>query len=65
MNYAVAYLVGILFLSTIYWIIRGKNHYTGPPLEGYGHSVGFFEPRKSNDEETSSKRNENLRSTLT
>lgn len=55
MNYAVAYLVGILVLSTLYWIIRGKKHYTGPPL--HGHSVaGFLEPRKSNDEEANSKR---------
>lgn len=57
MNYAVAYLVGILVLSTLYWIIRGKKHYTGPPLEGHVHSAaGVLDPRKSNDEEASAKR---------
>lgn len=33
MNYAVVYLVGILLISTIYWVIRGKKHYTGPRIE--------------------------------
>ena len=33
MNYAVVYLVAILFFSTLYWVVRGKKHYTGPRLE--------------------------------
>lgn len=33
MNYAVVYLVAILLLSSLYWVIRGKKHYTGPRLQ--------------------------------
>ena len=33
MNYAVVYLVAILLFSTLYWVIRGKEHYTGPRLQ--------------------------------
>ena len=33
MNYAVVVLVAILLFSTLYWMIRGKKHYTGPRLE--------------------------------
>ena len=33
MNYAVVYLVADLLFSTLYWVIRGKKHYTGPRLE--------------------------------
>nr|AQV04225.1 putative amino acid transporter [Alternaria oxytropis] len=30
MNYAIAYLAAILFFSMLYWVFRGKKHYTGP-----------------------------------
>ena len=30
MNYAVVYLIAVLLFSTLYWVIRGKKHYTGP-----------------------------------
>lgn len=33
MNYAIVYLVAILFFSMLYWVIRGKKHYTGPLIE--------------------------------
>ena len=33
MNYAVVYLVAILLFSSLYWVIRGRKHYTGPRLQ--------------------------------
>ncbi|KAK4500253.1 hypothetical protein PRZ48_008442 [Zasmidium cellare] len=33
MNYAVVYIVAILLFATLYWVVRGKEHYTGPRIE--------------------------------
>ena len=33
MNYAVVYIVAILLFATLYWVLRGKKHYTGPRIE--------------------------------
>lgn len=33
MNYAIVYLVGILFFSMIFWYATGRKYYTGPIVE--------------------------------
>lgn len=33
MNYAIVFLGGILFFSTLYWFIQGHKWYTGPLIE--------------------------------
>jgi hypothetical protein len=34
MNYNSVILVGIVFLTTVWWIIHGFKHYPGPKLIG-------------------------------
>jgi hypothetical protein len=33
MNYAIAYLGGILGFAGIYWAVKGRKFYTGPLIE--------------------------------
>ena len=61
MNYAVVYLVAILLLSMLYWVIRGKKHYTGPPL---GAKVNESDPSDRKSNEGFSSKHENPRSAL-
>lgn len=37
MNYAIVFLVFILFCALVYWWIRGKKFYTGPVIEAEVH----------------------------
>ncbi|KAK3712033.1 polyamine transporter tpo5 [Vermiconidia calcicola] len=37
MNYAIVYLAGFLFFSTVYWFVRGKRFYIGPLIEAEVH----------------------------
>ena len=48
MNYAIAYLGGILLFSTIYWFAQGKKFYTGPLIEAEIDSG--FEGERSSEE---------------
>ena len=48
MNYAIVYLGGILFFSTLYWIVRGKKFYTGRLIEAEVHE-GESLDRSSDD----------------
>jgi hypothetical protein len=33
MNFAIVFLGAILVASAVYWVVRGKNFYTGPLIE--------------------------------
>ena len=50
MNYAIAYLGGILIFSTLYWYIYGRKFYTGPIVEADVHEEG-----RSSDDEVAAK----------
>ncbi|KAF2161356.1 hypothetical protein M409DRAFT_59074 [Zasmidium cellare ATCC 36951] len=50
MNYAIAYLGGILIFATLYWFIHGRKFYTGPIVEADVHEEG-----PSSDEEVGRK----------
>lgn len=53
MNYAIVYLVGILFFSTIFWYATGRKYYTGPIIEA---EVLDDQVRSSDDDEDYSRR---------
>lgn len=50
MNYAVAYLGGILIFAGIFWAVAGRKFYTGPIVEADVHEEG-----PSSDEEVGNK----------
>ncbi|EME86878.1 uncharacterized protein MYCFIDRAFT_56217 [Pseudocercospora fijiensis CIRAD86] len=50
MNYAIVYLAGILFFSTIYWFSRGRRFYTGPVVEAEVADESGSQARSSDDE---------------
>lgn len=54
MNYAIAYLMGILIVSVIYWFIHGKKFYTGPLIEADINEANS-QVGRSSDDETSKK----------
>lgn len=55
MNYAVAYLGGILIFAAIYWMVQGRKFYKGPIVEAEAHEEG-----PSSDEEMGSKKREDM-----
>lgn len=50
MNYAIAYLGGILIFAGIFWAVAGRKFYTGPIVEADVHEEG-----PSSDEEVGNK----------
>ena len=50
MNYAIVYLGAILFFSMLYWVVRGKKHYTGPLIESENVGDESSEMRSSDEE---------------
>lgn len=56
MNYAIAYLGGILGFAAIYWFAGGRKFYTGPLVEADVHEEGA---RSSDDEVVQAKREQN------
>lgn len=50
MNYAVVYLGGILFISTLYWVLFGHKYYTGPLIEAEINEEDSQAERSSNDD---------------
>lgn len=50
MNYAIAYLGGILIFAGIFWVVAGRKFYTGPIIEADVHEEG-----PSSDEEVGKK----------
>lgn len=56
MNYAVAYLGGILLFSTIYWYAQGRKFYTGPLVEAEFNEEIVDAERSSDDDEVAQKK---------
>lgn len=49
MNYAIAYLGGILILSLIWWVAGGRKYYTGPLIEAEVMEMDSFRSSESNE----------------
>ena len=50
MNYAVVFLGGILFFSTLYWFLQGHKWYTGPLIEAEVEEDSDVAERTSDEE---------------
>lgn len=49
MNYAIAFLGGILGFAALFWYISGKKSYTGPLIEAQLAETAFGETKNGSD----------------